>query len=109
MDNVITFPKKERTVDHFPSTIDEVEDSLEAVRGTYVDRMIETVVETLVQQMVVGGFNILDDAFNKAVQDMKKNFEAGLKPFQEALAQALQSRGTEDAVRILERRTRCPF
>lgn len=60
--NVIAFPKKRI---HNPEafagpvqTIEDVNEKVQAVRQIHVDNVLDGIVETVIQQLIVGGFDV---------------------------------------------------
>jgi hypothetical protein len=67
-DNVVYFPVGDRdpeTPGMLPSTVEEMKASIQAVRHVHVNEITEVITGTLVQQMMVGGFDILDESRKK--------------------------------------------
>jgi hypothetical protein len=66
-DNVIEFPKPDDGCElgRMPSTMDEAKARIEGVRQYYIDELTAALVEVMANQLMAGGFPILDDEYKK--------------------------------------------
>jgi hypothetical protein len=69
-DNIIAFPKKKilngSDFSGPVQTEDDVRERVEAVKHIHVDLILEAIIETIVQQLIVGGFDT-DEGDSKSI------------------------------------------
>lgn len=109
MDNVVAFPRSPLIPEGLPSTPEQAKATVELVRHLFINEMTEALVGTLVQQMMAGGFNILDVVHEKDFAFLIETVRSSLcktiglyHPIQDVSDHIMEETDEEGVLRIAE-------
>ena len=108
MDNVIKFPSTpggEAALQKMPNTLEEVKANVELIRHVHINEVTEVIITTMIQQMMNGGFNIMDDQHEKDFAFLIESVRSSLcktvgiyHPFQDVSDKIMEQHAEEEGV-----------
>ncbi len=110
--NIIQFPPRNNgnpnEIPGLPGNMAEVRANLEAVRHVHINEVTEIIINTLVQQMVTGGFDIMDEEHQKDFAFLIEAIRSSIckasgiyHPFQDVSEKIMEECGDEPGVLII--------
>jgi hypothetical protein len=101
--NVIAFPKKRRNTPFSTSlgveTEEDVDERVEAVHRIHISNILDAIVDTLIQQLIVGGFEIDDDDalplsfISESIHSLMSEHYGLYHPFQDVMEKTMIENG----------------
>lgn len=99
-DNVIMFPSAKRQNSGLPATVEEAKENIDAIRMNYIDQCLDFFISALIDSMLVGNFDIDDEAHAKdialiaaSVRSLMMKTNGMFHPFQEIADHAFEDQG----------------